>query len=87
MEGIHVSVCQYPWNKCYPCGVVADTDPEKWASVYCTGGWVEGNQIKVTHSYEVLQFCEIEVFGIELSKLYPLPSRCDEKRETVSRAK
>ena len=72
-------VCRFPGNKCLPCGVAATTDPEKWASVYCTAGWVEGNQIKVTHSYEVLQFCEIQVFGQEFGKLYPLPPRCDEK--------
>ena len=69
MEGMQVYVCRFPQNKCYPCGVAARTGSEKWASVYCTGGWVEGNQIKVVHSYEVLQFCEIQVFGSELGKL------------------
>ena len=68
MEGIQVFVCRFPWSKCLPCGVAAETYPEKWASLYCIGGWVEGNQIKVSHSYETLQFCEIQVFGTELGQ-------------------
>ena len=77
-------VCRFPWNKCWPCGVVAETDPEKWASVYCTGGWVEGNQIKVAHSYEVLQFCEIQVFGTELSKSSLFSFPLDVRKEQIS---
>ena len=81
MEGMQVFVCRFPENKCLPCGVAARTDSEKWASVYCTGGWVEGNQIKVTHSYGVLQFCEVQVFGTELSKSLRFSIACQEQHK------
>ena len=38
---------------------------EAWESVYCTGNYIQGNQVKLIHSYDRLQFCEIQIFGQE----------------------
>ena len=65
IEGIFVSVCRFPDETCLPCGVIRMVSAGEWTSLYCDGGWLEGNQLKLEHSYERLQFCEINVFGIE----------------------
>ena len=62
LEGIFVDVCIFG-GTCKPCGVVTKTDLGKTSGVYCLGGLIEGNEIQLTHSYERLQFCELEAFG------------------------
>ena len=67
MEGTFVSVCTYgKGGSCKPCGAAQKTDPSEWTSVYCTGSTIEGNQIRITHSYRRLKFCEVQVFGLEI---------------------
>ena len=63
MEGLFVFVCEYGTNRCFPCGVMLSADAATWASVYCTGGMILGNEVQLRHPYERLLFCEIEIFG------------------------
>ena len=70
MEGFYVYVCHFPNNVCLPCGVIADTDSGQWAQLYCTGGWITGNRIRILHSYNQLQFCEVHVFGMEMGEFF-----------------
>ena len=66
LEGAHVMICTFlKEGSCLPCGFVNNAKGGKWTEIYCLGGWIEGNQVKVVHSYQRLQFCEIEIFGIE----------------------
>ena len=62
VEGLFIDVCSYG-AQCLPCGVAGKTAPGEWAGVYCLGGKIEGNIIKVNHPFRSLELCEIEIFG------------------------
>ena len=66
MEGTFVSVCKFgKTGYCRPCGVARKTPSSAWTTVHCEGLNVEGNQIQITHSYQRLKFCEVQVFGLQ----------------------
>ena len=83
MEGVYVYVCQFPSNVCLPCGVTPDTDSGQWAQLYCAGGWIEGNRVRILHSYNQLQFCEIHVFGMEMGEFFIMLYKCKHKGKTL----
>ena len=55
-------------KSCLPCGVARETSPGKWTTIFCTGEKVEGNRLWVTHSYDRLQVCELEIYGMQISE-------------------
>ena len=64
MEGIFIDVCQ-SGGSCFPCGVTPDTPVGRNATVYCTGGFIRGDEIRLTRVGGKLRFCELYVFGSE----------------------
>ena len=85
VEGMSVFVCQMAVDdSCYPCGVIRKTEVASWATVHCTGGMIEGDQVLITHSYRRLQFCDVKIYGLQLGEnlvllqklIEDLPSMC-----------
>ena len=62
VEGIWVDVCKHG-GRCWPCGVATLTSPGKWADVYCLGGGIVGNEVRLRHGYDVLHYCSLDIFG------------------------
>ena len=76
LEGTFVFVCMTPEEaSCLPCGVAQKTSPGEWTTVHCTEGMIEGKHIKVKHSYEKLELCEIQLFGKTIGKFYLIFAR------------
>ena len=70
IEGTLVFVCTIGIvEKCFPCGPVRKEDPGSWATVHCTTGMIEGNQVRLINYYGTLSLCEVEVYGGELGEL------------------
>ena len=68
MEGTSVFICKFPDDAtCLPCGFARDTSLGEWTTVHCTGGMIEGNQVKIVHSFGRLKLCEVEVYGKDLT--------------------
>ena len=70
IEGTLVFVCTIGIvEKCFPCGPVRKEDPGSWATVHCTTGMIEGNQVRLINYYGTLSLCEVEVYGEDLGEL------------------
>ena len=66
MKGTSVEVCRFDGKKCRLCGIVNEhVVPSGWATVQCISGMIEGSKVRVTHSSKHLQFCKIEIHGVE----------------------
>ena len=73
MEGVAVFVCNFPYDSsCLPCGFASETANGGWSTVYCTGGMIEGNQLKLIHPFSRLQLCEVEIYGRDISSNFEL---------------
>ena len=61
-EGLWVDVCSHG-IQCLPCGVMTSTKPGHWAGVYCLGGFIAGNEVRIRHGYQPMHICEVNIIG------------------------
>ena len=61
-EGLWVDVCSHG-IQCLPCGVMTSTKPGHWGGVYCLGGFIAGNEVRIRHKYQTIRICEVEIIG------------------------
>ena len=64
-HGLWVDVCSHGIS-CLHCGLMTSTKPGDWGGVYCLGGSIAGNEVRIRHKYQTMRFCEVEIIGKEI---------------------
>ena len=61
-KNIQVDVCAD--ESCKLCGITEEVDKNRWFTVYCEGGPMQGNLIQLTNpTINYLVFCEMKIYG------------------------
>lgn len=66
IKGIKVNVC-VRGGSCERCGQPKEYGKGYWSTLQCENGPIEGNQVRIYHTSDVLQICELEIIGTALA--------------------